>query len=83
MNNITVFEAYRNAVAYAQLENNAPQCVAAELEGGLYDLEIRTVLMRYDIFVDALTGEVVGLNSEPETDLTEVYSYSFLRVKAA
>lgn len=83
MNNITVFEAYKNAVAYAHLEDNAPQCVAARLENDLYELEVRTILMRYDIFVDACTGEVVGLNSEPETDLTEVYSYSFLRVNAA
>lgn len=81
MNSITVFEAYKNAVAYARLEDNAPQCVTARLENDLYELEVRTILMRYDILVDACTGEVVGLSSEPETDLTEVCS--FPRVNAA
>lgn len=83
MNTISVFEAYKNAVAYAHLEENAPQCVMAELENGLYELEIRTVLMHYDFYVDAVTGEVMGMDSEPETDLAEVYSYSFLRICAA
>ena len=44
------------------------RCTFVKNENGLYEMEIRTLVMRYDVYADAASGEILGLNYEPAVD---------------
>ena len=70
MNNIlSSYEAYCIAVKEAGLEANSPVCTDITLDGSIYEISIKTLFLRYDFYVGALSGEVLGINFEPFTDL--------------
>ena len=72
MNNIiTCKEAIAAAISCADLYNNDPRCTCAVLNNGLYELEIRTTFQRYDFYVGAVSGEVLGISSEPVLDIDD------------
>lgn len=62
---ITITEAIRIAVGYSNLENDAPYCVSALYEDDYIALVVYTLYQRYEFYVDALSGEVCGIMSEP------------------
>lgn len=68
---ITITEAIRLAVSFSKLENNDPYCVSALYEDNYIALVIYTLFQRYDFYVDASSGEVVGMICEP-TDPVEI-----------
>ena len=70
---ITSNEALRIAIRYASLENVSPSCEKILNCDGLYEILLRTLLMRYEFYVDAATGEVLGFNNEPEVDAQVAY----------
>ena len=70
MNNIiSAREAFFIAVKEAGLEANSPVCTDITLNGSIYEISIKTLFLRYDFYVGALSGEVLGINFEPFTDL--------------
>lgn len=68
---ITIPEAIKIAVSFSNLMNNDPYCVSALYEDDLIALVIFTLFQRYEFYVNAGSGEVVGMMSEP-TDSDEI-----------
>lgn len=78
MNNIlTAAEAYMHAIRYAGLENNDPVLFSAARNGGLYELVVRSNLQRYEFYVGAVSGDVLGISCEPVLDMAEALCYHF------
>ena len=65
MNRITDSQALRIAVRAAGLENDEYRCLSSRYDGDLCHLIVRTPYLRYEFYVDALDGEVVGISTEP------------------
>ena len=68
---ITITEAIRSAVLYANIENDEPFCASALYEEGSFALVIYTFYQKYEFYVDSRSGEVLGILSEPMFDLPE------------
>lgn len=62
---ISITEAIRIAVAHSRLENDDPYCVSALYEDDYISLVVYTLYQRYEFYVDAFSGEVSGIMSEP------------------
>lgn len=62
---ISIEEAIRIAVAHARLEHDEPYCASAIVEDGFIALAVFTLFQRYEFYVDADSGEVLGIMSEP------------------
>lgn len=73
----TYDEAYKSAIAYLDLGNNDPVLSEVKFDSGLYYIEISTLLMHYEFFVDSNTCEILGINSEPGLNHNQLYVYSF------
>ncbi|MBR1455806.1 MAG: PepSY domain-containing protein [Oscillospiraceae bacterium] len=69
MNTYTAEQALRIALTYAGLEPKDCRCGALRLEGGLYEIALRTDYQKLELYVDAADGEVLGFNAEPALDL--------------
>lgn len=63
--NTTSVQALHNALIYAGIENNEFDCPFERYEDGLFHFLVRTFWMEYEFFVEANTGEVLGINTEP------------------
>ena len=70
-NKIGMNEALKAALAYAGLSADDARCTFASHHDGLYELTVRTSFQKYDFYVEAWTGEVLGINAEPMLDLDE------------
>lgn len=67
---------YTAAVEALELKDNSPRLVSAEFVNGFWELKIRTLVMVYDLIVDAASRELVGINFEPAVDAETVYTYT-------
>ena len=68
MNNtlkLTTDQALQSAIAYAEIENDEPRCASGSFAGGLYHFIVTTQYLRYEFYVDAVSGEVLGISTEP------------------
>ena len=72
MKDMTVEEAIGLAVSTLELDSSA-RCTDYAEDGDYYWLEIRTLLVKYDIYVDRTGSEIVGISTEPETDDEAAY----------
>ena len=52
-------------LAFANIENDEPVCQTIRYDEGLYYLVLRTLCLRYEFYVDAANGEVLGISTEP------------------
>ena len=64
-NNISGQAAICAAVGYAQIAIEEAGNIAVRRTDGLYEVTFETDWMRYDCFVDALDGEVLGFDLAP------------------
>lgn len=62
---ITSEQAMRRAMDYAGLTDAESFWTLDRYEDGLYALSALTLYQRYEFYMDATTGEVLGVNSEP------------------
>ena len=60
-------EALSRALAYVEISAAESRCEENRPEDGFYYIEVSTLLLRYEFYVDASTGEVMGANTEPAT----------------
>ena len=68
MNNtikLTPDQALRCAIAYAELKNDEPVCTSCGFADGLFRFIVTTLYLRYEFYVDAVSGEVLGISTEP------------------
>lgn len=69
----TANEALRSAMEYAQLTTEDIRVMKLAATDGLYEIVLRTLSQMYEFYVDAASGEVLGINAEPALDLEAVY----------
>ncbi len=62
---ITKEQALQSALDYAGLTAQESVCLRAALEDGLYHLFVRGEYLSYEFYVEALGGEVLGIDSRP------------------
>ncbi len=65
MNRITDSQALSIAIRYAGMENDEYRCLSSRYDRGFFHLVVRTPYLRYEFYVDALDGDVVGISTEP------------------
>ena len=65
MNRLTKEEALHAALRYAKLEHDEYSCLRCRLEADLYHILVRTPYLHYTFYVEAESGEVLGLDTEP------------------
>ena len=67
MNNIeiTIVDAIRIAATYLNVGDSEMCCVRAAYEDGFFVLTLQTLFQKYEFYVHASSGEVVGVSSEP------------------
>ncbi len=70
---MTSNEALIAAIIETGLENDSPRCTMISCENNLYEICLRTDYQIYDIYLDALSREILGLNTEPVLDYEELY----------
>ncbi len=63
--NITSEQAMVRAIAFAGINNEEYHCISNHLEGGLYHLIIKTLCMKYEFYIDAVCGDILGIDTEP------------------
>ena len=60
--------ALETALQETGLDRQQVYRVRCTLDGGLYDIRYCTDYLRYQLFLDAANGEVLGLDTEPMGD---------------
>ncbi len=68
-NMYTAAEALQSALEYAGIAADENRCLLARYDGGLYHILVRTLYQKYEFYVDAESGEVLGISAEPSLDL--------------
>lgn len=63
--NLTTDQALRRALVYARIENEDPRCLFSSGRDGLYHFVVTTVCLKYEFYVDAGDGTVLGIDTEP------------------
>ena len=58
-------QAMHNALVYGGIENEDFECLFKQYEDGLYHFLVHTTWMQYEFYVEAGTGEVLGIQTEP------------------
>ncbi len=71
MKNINSKTALNNALTSVGISDGNYCCEYICLESGYYRMIVSTLMLRYEFYVDACTGEVCGINTEPVIDVTE------------
>ena len=76
MNNdiISISSAIQAAADYAGFSAEDIRCTDKRYANGLFAISFDTDWSRYDCFVDAATGEVLGFNSEPYIDADTIFA---------
>ncbi len=64
-NRMTKEQVLNIALTYAGIENNEPRCLSNSCCNGFYHIVVWTPYLKYEFYVDALTGEVAGIGTEP------------------
>ena len=64
-NDLTQEQAMRHALIFADIEDDEPACMSSRYEEGLYHFVLNTPYMKYEFYVDAADGEVMGIGTEP------------------
>lgn len=62
---LTAEQALNHALIYARIENEEPRCLFSRRRDGLYQFIVRTVCLKYEFYVDAEDGTVLGIDTEP------------------
>lgn len=62
---LTASAALAAAIACADLSREDPRCESVCCRDGYYELTLRTAFLRYEFYVDAVSGQVAGVNFEP------------------
>ena len=68
MNTNVVFtreQALQSAFAFASIQNDEPCCLSSRYTDGLFHFIVSTLYLRYEFYVDAESGEVLGIDTEP------------------
>ncbi len=65
ISNLSSEKALYNALRYAGIENEEIDCLLKRYEDGLYHFLVRTGYVRYEFYVEAGSGTVLGITSEP------------------
>jgi len=63
--NLMPEQALQRALIYADIKNDEPFCLSRTYADELYHFVVRTFYMRYEFYVDAVSGEVLGISTEP------------------
>ena len=71
---ISISSAIQAAADYAGFSTEDIRCTEKHYANGLFEIGFDTDLSRYDCFVDAATGEVLGFNSEPYIDSDTIFA---------
>ena len=58
---ITKEQALNIALTYAGIENNEPHCLSNVFRSGFYQVAVWTPYLKYEFFVDAVSGDVAGI----------------------
>ena len=66
--NLNTEQALRKALTCVGIENEECDCLFKRCEDGLYYFLVRTSWMKDEFYVEAGTGEVLGINTEPVDD---------------
>ena len=69
---MTQNQALKCAIAYVEIKNDEPVCTSSSFADGLYHFIVTTLYLRYEFYVDAMNGEVLGISTEPLLDLEEL-----------
>ena len=71
---ISISSAIQAAADYAGYALEDIRCTGKHYADGLFEICFDTDWSRYDCFVDAATGEVLGFNSEPYIDSDTIFA---------
>ena len=63
--NLTAGQALDCALLYAKIENEDPRCLFSHSREGLYHFIVRTAYLKYEFYVEAGDGTVLGIDTEP------------------
>lgn len=64
--NLSSEQALHNALLCAGIENEEFDCLFKHFEEGLYHFLVRSFWMEYEFYVEAGSGEVLGIQTEPQ-----------------
>ena len=65
MINLNAEQALRKALICAGIEKEELACLLQEHEEGLYHFQVRSCWMEYEFYVEAASGEVLGMQTAP------------------
>ncbi len=65
MKKLTREQALCAALEYARIANDETRCLLGLYADGLYRFVVRTPYQRYEFYVDAESGEVLGIDAQP------------------
>lgn len=71
--NLKPEQALQLALACTDLNNDEFCCLSSRYNQGLYNFVLRTLRLRYEFYVDASNGEVLGINTEPFSSMEALY----------
>lgn len=71
--NLKPEQALQFALACVNLSNDEFCCLSSRYNQGLYNFVLRTLCLRYEFYVDASNGEVLGINTEPFSSMEALY----------
>ena len=63
--NITPEQALRCALTAAKIDNEEYRCLSTRCADGFYQLYVCTPYLKYEFYVDALNGDVLGIDTVP------------------
>ncbi len=63
--NLTTEQAMGRALIYTRIENDDPCCLFSSCRDGLYHFVVATAYLKYEFYVDAEDGTVLGIDTEP------------------
>lgn len=78
----TASGALHSAMEYAQLMTEDVRVTKLAVKDGLYEIALLTLCQRYEFYVDAANGEVLGVNAGPTLDLGAIYDAEMIAVPA-
>lgn len=62
---LTPTQALQFALIYADIDRDELCRLSSRYDEGLYNFVVCTPCLKYEFYVDAANGEVVGINTEP------------------
>lgn len=71
--NLKPEQALQLALACTDLKNDEFCCLSSRYSQGLYSFVLCTLCLKYEFYVDAAKGEVLGINTEPFSSMEALY----------